>query len=129
MWIISKRRLREFWTSPRGRGAKTQLEAWYQVVDNAEWTSFADVKRTYGAAADLVGDCVVFDIAGNRFRLITRIRFQAHKVYVLKTMTHREYDDHAWKTECGCYLSASQAADRSPQEARPKVAVRKKKRK
>lgn len=84
------------------------------------------VKRTYGASADLVGDCVVFDIAGNKFRLITRIRFQAHRVFVLKVMTHGEYDNERWKTECGCYMAASAGRDLIPKEEKPKALVRRK---
>jgi mRNA interferase HigB len=103
MWIISKSRLKGFWETPLGRGAKAQLETWYQIVENASWSTFADVKRTYGAAVDLVGDCVVFDIAGNKFRLVTRIRYKTHKVYVLQVMTHGDYDKDKWKTDCGCY--------------------------
>jgi mRNA interferase HigB len=125
MWIISKKRLREFWTSPRGKGSKSQLEAWYQVVTHARWEQFADAKRTYGASADLVGDCVVFDIAGNKFRLVTRIRFQSHRVFILKLMPHSEYDRDNWKTECGCYMAASSGREATPQEAKP-VLVRRK---
>ena len=129
MWVISKRRLREFWNSPSGKGSQTQLESWYQVVDNARWEQWGDVKRTYGASADLVGDCVVFDIGGNKFRLVTRIRFQSHRVFVLKVMPHSEYDKDQWKTECGCFMAASAGKDLIPKEERPKALVRRSKRK
>lgn len=54
-------------------------------------------------SADLVGNCVVFNIAGNHFRLITRVLFQSHKVFVLRVMSHKEYDKQDWANQCGCY--------------------------
>jgi mRNA interferase HigB len=50
-----------------------------------------------------VGRCVVFNIGGNKFRLVTRILYTSQKVFVLRVMTHKEYDDNKWKEECGCY--------------------------
>ena len=55
------------------------------------------------ASASIVGDCLVFNIGGNKYRLITRMRYATHKVFVLKVMTHREYDLDTWKDECGCF--------------------------
>ena len=52
-----------------------------------------------------MGDCIVFNIGGNKYRLITRIRYTTQKVFVLKVMTHREYDEGKWKDECGCFES------------------------
>lgn len=66
------------------------------------WASWGDVKREFGSAS-LVGNCVVFNIGGNKVRLITRIFYETHKVYILKVLTHKEYDDDRWKDECGCY--------------------------
>lgn len=102
MWIISKSRLRDYWEQPKRAEVKGPLQAWHTVVSHASWESFADLKRTYGNAS-LVGDCVVFNIAGNKYRLVTRVRYRAHKVYVLKIMTHAEYDVLDWKAECGCF--------------------------
>lgn len=92
MWVISKSRLREFWESPQGRGAQSQLEAWHHTVEHASWATFADIKQTYGASVDQVGDCLVFDIAGNKFRLIARVRYKSFKVFVLKVMTPQGYN-------------------------------------
>jgi mRNA interferase HigB len=46
---------------------------------------------------------VVFNIGGNKYRLITRIRYPAQKVFVLMVMTHSEYGEDKWKDECGCF--------------------------
>ncbi|MFM7843934.1 MAG: type II toxin-antitoxin system HigB family toxin [Planctomycetota bacterium] len=56
------------------------------------------------ASASTVGSCVVFNIGGNKYRLITRILFPSQKVFVLKVMTHEEYDEDKWKKQCGCYV-------------------------
>lgn len=101
MWIISKARLREFW-EPGHRDAQAPLSAWHQVVRSADWSQWSDVTVTY-RSADQVGDCVVFNIAGNKYRLIARIRYASHKVYVLKVMTHAEYSRRAWIEACGCH--------------------------
>jgi mRNA interferase HigB len=60
------------------------------------------VKASF-AGASIVRDCIVFNIGGNKYRLISRIRYEARKVFVLKVMTHGEYDEDRWKGECGCF--------------------------
>lgn len=100
MWIVSLKRLREFWTD-HGR-AQIPLRSWYTQTTAAYWRNFAELRATF-PAADLVGNCTVFNIAGNHYRLITRVLFPSHKVFVLRVMTHREYDQIDWATQCGCY--------------------------
>ena len=103
MRIISKSRLKPFWESPGRQVANGPLLAWYQRVSSksVDWRNWSDVKRDY-ATASAVGNCVVFNIAGNKFRLITRILYPSHKVFVLRVLTHAEYDVDIWKTDCGC---------------------------
>jgi mRNA interferase HigB len=100
--VISRRRLREFWEQPGHNDANELLTAWHKVVKRADWTKFADIKATFGSA-DLVGSCLVFDIGNNRYRLIARAIFKTHCVYVLRVMTHKEYDKKRWIKQCGCY--------------------------
>jgi len=102
MWIISKKRLKEFWEQPGREDARGPLEDWHTVVGAAEWQNFGDLRRTYGSA-DVVGDCVVFNIAGNKYRLVVRLRYRSHKVFILKVMTHAEYDRGRWVEQCGCF--------------------------
>jgi len=66
------------------------------------WQFWGDVKASF-AGASIVGDCIVFNIGGNKYRLISRIRYATQKVFVLKVMTHGEYDEDKWKGECGCF--------------------------
>ena len=104
MRVISKARLRQFWASPGHGVAEGPLRAWFTHVNNktVSWYSWSDVKADFPAAS-LVGNCVVFNIGGNKFRLIARIFYRSQKVYVLKVMTHAEYDEDKWKDECGCH--------------------------
>lgn len=103
--MISKKKLIDFYESPGMQTSKKQLLAWHDIVRKANWGCFADAKLTYGASLDQVGDCAVFNIRGNDFRLIARFRFQSGRIYVLKIMTHKEYDLNAWKEDCGCFVS------------------------
>ena len=104
MRVISKARLKEFWESPGQKEAEQPLRAWYTHVNSRSvaWHSWGDVKALF-AHASTVGDCVVFNIGGNKYRLIARLRFATQKAYVLKVMTHSEYDEDKWKDECGCF--------------------------
>jgi mRNA interferase HigB len=92
--IISKRTLRAFWVIHPD--ARTLLLAWHMVVEHAEWKTFADVRATY-PSADQVGRFTVFNIGGNKYRLIAVIHFNRAKVYVRHVLTHAEYDRGAWK--------------------------------
>ena len=104
MRVISKARLRQFWELPGQEDAEGPLRAWYTHVDkkSVSWRSWADVKADF-ASVSIVGNCVVFNIGGNKYRLVTRVLYPSQKVFVLKVMTHAEYDGDKWKEECGCY--------------------------
>ena len=66
-------------------------------------------RRQSGAAhASTVGNCIVFNIAGNKYRLVTRILYRSQKVFILKVMSHTEYDNQNWKDECGCFAAPPQ---------------------
>ena len=88
-----------------GRGAKGALEAWRKVVDNARWTKYADIRATF-RHADHVGSCIVFNLGGNKFRLIAKIKYETDdsegRIYVVSILTHAEYDTEKWKKDCGC---------------------------
>jgi len=60
------------------------------------------VRAVFGSAS-LVGNCVVFNIGGNKYRLVARVLYPSQKVFVLRVMTHEEYDDGAWQEHCGCF--------------------------
>jgi mRNA interferase HigB len=100
MWVVSLRRLREFWAVHPKAGVP--LRGWFTVTSEAEWQTFNDLRTTF-PSADLVGNCTVFNVGGNNYRLIARVLFGSHKVYVLRVMTHAEYDREDWPAQCGCH--------------------------
>ncbi len=91
MQIISRRTLRLFWE--RHPQAETSLRVWYAIADRASWTTPADVKRQFGTTVDFVADNrIVFDISGNKYRLVVHISYRFKRVLVKFVGTHAEYD-------------------------------------
>jgi mRNA interferase HigB len=89
MWVISRRALREFWEiHPQ---AKEPLSAWFRVVERGEFADFNAIKGTFGAA-DYVAPYTIFDLGGNKFRVITAIHYNRSRVYIRHVFTHPEYD-------------------------------------
>jgi mRNA interferase HigB len=94
MRIIKRGALVQFWE--QHPDARASLESWYAVVRKANWKTPAELKQVYHSA-DLVGCRTVFNIAGNKYRLIARVNYQSQRVFVLYLLTHAEYDKGAWK--------------------------------
>jgi mRNA interferase HigB len=91
MQILSKRTLRLFWE--KHPQAETPLKVWFATVSKAQWANFVEVKASFNSA-DLVGDSrVIFDIGGNKYRLIARVSYQYGRVMVKFIGTHKEYND------------------------------------
>jgi mRNA interferase HigB len=95
MRIIKRGALIRFWE--RHPDARASLESWYRVVRTADWKTPAEMKKVY-PSADLVGRRTVFNIAGNKYRLIARMNYETQRVFVLYILTHAEYDHGEWKT-------------------------------
>jgi mRNA interferase HigB len=92
MRIIAVSTLREFWSRP-GRGDSEQaLRAWVHIVRAADWTRPSDIKLLFNSADILANDRVVFDIRGNRYRLVAAVHYRGKRVYVRFIGTHAEYD-------------------------------------
>jgi len=72
------------------------LDGWYRVIKKNEFRGFAELKKSFNSV-DKVGELFVFDIAGNKLRLITTIHFQRKKIYIRHILTHKEYDKNNWK--------------------------------
>ena len=94
MHVISLKRIREFFTTHRD--AESSLIAWYNTTKKANWHSLAELKQVY-PSADLVGRYVVFNIRGNKYRLISRVIYRSQTIFVIAVMTHQEYDLGKWK--------------------------------
>jgi mRNA interferase HigB len=96
MHVISQKMLREFWAVHKE--AERPLRTWFRVVCRAEWENFAGVRSTY-PQADQVGKFTVFNIGGNKYRLVAVIHYNRGKVYVRHVLTHAEYSRGKWKEE------------------------------
>ncbi len=104
MRVISKKRLEPFWEARKTDSeiAERDLTAWYKLARKARWNNFGSLRQTFGAA-DQVGNCVIFDVGNNRFRLIGRINYARGIIYVLKVLDHAENDKTLWIDRCGCH--------------------------
>ena len=129
MRVISKSRLRQFWESPNCGDSEGPLQAWYTHVSDKSvaWQNWSNVRASFGNA-DLVGNCVVFNIGGNKYRLITRILYPSQKVFILKVMTHKEYDEDKWKEDCGCFEPPPKKKPAKKKTVKKKKSVRRAKR-
>ena len=85
------KRLREHWERPNRGDSEQPLKSWHAVAQAASWRHFADLKVQFGSAS-AVGERVVFNIAGNKYRLVTYINYEFYTVYVRFIGTHAEYD-------------------------------------
>lgn len=90
MRIISRRMLREFWE--KHPDACIPLQTWYHDVERANWPGPADIKVVYRNASFLANNRVVFNIKGNRYRLVVLVVYQHGVVYIRFVGTHEEYD-------------------------------------
>jgi mRNA interferase HigB len=102
MKIVKVLRVREY--AKVHAVAFASLERWITLTKAADWTDFKDVKSTFDRAADAVEVdsgriVVVFNISGNKFRLVTAIHYNVSKVFVLRFLTHAEYSKNKWKQE------------------------------
>jgi mRNA interferase HigB len=101
MRIISRKRLRDFWqTVPASRIA---LEHWYKVVSGAKWLHFAELRKTFNhadiATTEKGHPVVIFDVGGNKYRIIAALHYDRNICYVLRVLTHKQYDTNQWKKD------------------------------
>ena len=93
MRIIAKRTLRVFWeSSPAYLDAKGSLEAWHAEIMKASWNTPQDVKAQFRNASILQHGRVVFNIHGNKYRLVVKINYAYKIVYIRFIGTHKQYD-------------------------------------
>ena len=92
MRVIAKRTLRQYWETPEGARAKAALQDWHAQAVEADWAEPADIKKQFGDASILKAGRVVFNIAGNRYRLVVWINYDYFTIYVRFVGTHKEYD-------------------------------------
>ena len=90
MRIVARRALREFWE--RHPDAEQPLRAWYQDARKADWRSPSDIMRVYSNASIVGENRVVFNISGNRYRLVVAINYRYEVCYIRFVGTHQQYD-------------------------------------
>lgn len=94
MHIVSHKKLRDFYElHPE---AKTPLEHWYNIAQDAQWRNYADIKRDFNSVDSIGNQRYVFNIKGNNFRLVVVIKFTISRVFIRFVGTHSEYD----KVDC-----------------------------
>jgi mRNA interferase HigB len=91
--ILSKRTLREFWeSSPKYADTEDPLKSWYRESKQASWPTPADVKEQYRNASILKNNRTVFNIAGNKYRLVVEINYDLQIIFIRFVGTHQDYD-------------------------------------
>ncbi|MFB6274661.1 MAG: type II toxin-antitoxin system HigB family toxin [Halothece sp.] len=96
MRIISYKTLRE--ASKKHPDLKQSLDDWYEIASKANWNSLEDVRKVF-PHADAVGNFTIFNIKGNRYRLIVGIDYIRNTIFIKYVLTHAEYDKDAWKND------------------------------
>lgn len=92
MRVIAKSTLMKFWEQPAYRDAQGPLESWYEEALRSKWTSPQEVKSQYGNASICGNNRVVFNIGGNKYRLVVEMQYRAGIAWVKFIGTHAQYD-------------------------------------
>jgi mRNA interferase HigB len=92
MRIISRKTLINFWEQPEYRDAEQPLKAWFAEAKHADWKTSSDIKEKYRNASFLGNNHVVFNIAGNKYRLVVKLQYNTCTVYIRFIGTHAQYN-------------------------------------
>jgi len=96
MHIITRKRLIEF--ANKNPHCATSLNSWYRILKHSTVVSFVELKNIF-PSVDKVGKLTVFNIGGNKARIIASIHYNTQKLYIRHVLTHKEYDKNKWKEE------------------------------
>lgn len=96
MHIITRSRLKEFWK--KHPDSKTSLRLWFTLTTAADWQNFVELRQTF-PSADQVRNFTVFNIGGNKYRLVAFVDYTYQKVFIRHVLTHAEYDRDDWKSD------------------------------
>ena len=94
MHVITRKRLNEF--AEKHRNARPSLTHWYAIMRKSPFANLAQLRETF-PHADHVGKFTVFNIGGNKVRLIAAVHYNRNKIYIRHVLTHQEYDIGKWK--------------------------------
>lgn len=93
MRIVSHRKLKEFYLLPGKEDSEVALERWYETVESAQWQNFAEMKADFGSVDAVGNQHYVFNIRGNKYRLVVVVKFVMGYVFIRFVGTHEEYDN------------------------------------
>ncbi|NJM19571.1 MAG: type II toxin-antitoxin system HigB family toxin [Richelia sp. SL_2_1] len=96
MHVISRRKLREY--SQKHGDCEQALDDWYKIASKANWENLIEVQTAY-PQAEAVSNFTVFNIKGNKYRLIVSINYEKQVIYIKYVLTHAEYDKDKWKND------------------------------
>ena len=94
MHVITRKRLNEF--AEKYPETKTALAHWYRLAKHNVFSNFADLRHIF-PSADQIGRLTVFNVAGNKVRLVAALHYNRKKIYIRAVLTHAEYDEGKWK--------------------------------
>lgn len=102
MNVISRKKLKDFYLSSlEYRRHATAFENWFRIARSARWHSFQDTRATFGQTDVATGDtgrtATIFDIGGNKYRILAHIDYTRQTVKIEAILTHKEYDRELWK--------------------------------
>jgi mRNA interferase HigB len=96
MHVISYRRLREY--GEKHSDYREALDNWYKIANKAVWSKLIEIQSVF-PTAEAVGNFTVFNIKGNKYRLIASIDYEMQLIYIKYVLTHAEYDKEDWKND------------------------------
>jgi mRNA interferase HigB len=92
MWVISRKKLKDFWETPPYEDSEEQLKSWYSEMNKEEWNNPNEIKAKYGNSSTVGNNRIVFNICGNKYRIIVQVHYDAHIVKIRFIGTHKQYD-------------------------------------
>ena len=95
MHIISRKALTSF--GEKYPDSQSALTRWFTIASKTNFATFQEIRQTF-PSADKVDQFIVFNIGGNKYRLITAIHFNRSRIYIRYVLTHAEYDKGSWKS-------------------------------
>ena len=97
MRIISRKALRTYWT--RHPESEEVLCDWFRKVKANSAQNLAELRKTF-PTADPVGDCIVFNVGGNNYRVIVHVDYELQIIWIRGVLSHAEYSKEKWKADC-----------------------------
>jgi len=92
MRILSRKTIRLFWEKAQYADAEQALKAWFREASNADWATPADIKAAFGNASIVGNNRLVFNVCGNKYRLVAKVNYAYRVMYIRFIGTHAQYD-------------------------------------